>query len=246
VVLGVGMTFRRVFAIVTAVVAVAALVGGAVAYANADEGAGGDPSGATAGAADHRAHEGDESHEGHEGRNRRHGHRHPRLPAYDERYAAASGDEQAAADALRDDVAATLAKYADVDAAVADGYRAPRNPRSPRRHYLNRSLARDGEVLDPARPEGLVYYEVEGHEPVLLGAFFVAPPDVEAPRPAGDRVVWHSHDPACAAFFATADEPCTGSRRMLHVWTVESATDPFGTPIGAAFARGDRPGDRPG
>jgi hypothetical protein len=233
------MTFRRVITIVAAAVAVAALVGGAVAYANADEGADGAP-GDTAGAA-HEDHEGHEGHGDHEGRpvdGRGHRREHPRLAPYDERYAAASADEQAAADELRDEVAATLAKYDDVDAAVADGYRAPRNPRSPRHHYLNRELVRDGEVLDPGHPEGLVYHEVDGREPVLLGAFFVAPPDVEAPRPAGDLVVWHSHDPACAAFFTTADEPCTASRRMLHVWTIDAATDPFGTPIGAAFAGG--------
>jgi hypothetical protein len=252
------MRISRVITIVAAVVAVAALVGGAVAYANAGDGD-------TAGAADdaaatdhadnteHHATAADDDGNGDgDGQQGEHsGHEHPELPPYEERYEAASADDRAAAEELRDEVTATLAAYADVDAAVAAGYRAPRRPNGPRHHYLNPSLVRDGDVLDPRQPEGLVYYEVEGRDPVLLGAFFVAPPDVDAPRPAGDLVVWHSHDPACAGFFATADKPCTDVRRMLHVWTVDTVTitsrrdpqrsaevrvtDPFGTPFGAAF-----------
>jgi hypothetical protein len=243
------MRIRRVITIVAAVAAAAALVGSAVAYANAgDEGVAGDTAGAadSAAAADHRGHEDPPDDESGGGA----GHRHPRLPAYDERYEAAGADEQAAAADLRDEVTATLAAYADVDAAVAAGYRAPRRPNSARHHYLNPSLVRDGDVLDPRHPEGLVYYEAEGREPVLLGAFFVTPRGAEAPRPAGDLVVWHSHDPACPDFFATADAPCTDVRRMLHVWTADTVTmtarrnpqrsaevrfvDPFGAPFRAS------------
>ena len=255
------MTIRRVITIVAAVVAVAALVGSAVAYANAGDD--GDTAGAADAAtptADHSGHEPgtDQSDDGSgtggtgsAGGRAGHGdHEHPTLAPYDERYAAASADDQAAADDLRAEVAATLEAYADVDAAVAAGYQAPRRPNSTRWHYLNRTLARDDDVLDPRHPEGLVYSTVEGHDPVLLGAFFVAPPGVEAPSPAGDLVVWHSHDPACPGFFATTDEPCTDVRRMLHVWTADTVTvtgrrnpegtaevrivDPFGAPFGAA------------
>jgi hypothetical protein len=70
--------------------------------------------------------------------------------------------------------------------------------------------------------------------------------------PAGDLVLWHSHNPSCASFFATAAAPCTDTGRMLHVWTVEQATitplrtgstieikvtDPFGAPFGASVER---------
>ena len=253
--------------IVAVVAAGAALVGSAVAYANAgDEGVAGDTAGAadSAAATDHRGHEGpsadasvggDEGGEGDEGDDHA-GHPHPELPPYDERYEAASAADRAAADQLRDDVTATLVAYADVDDAVAAGYRAPRRPGTARRHYLNPALVRDGDELDPHHPEGLVYYEVVGRDPVLLGAFFVTPAGTEAPRPAGDLVVWHSHDPDCAGFFATADEPCAGVRRMLHVWTVDTVTlarrrnpertvdvqvtDPFGAPFTASIERAGR------
>jgi hypothetical protein len=176
---------------------------------------------------------------------------HPELDAYEDRLAAATAHDRQDADELRDAVRTTLAAYADVRSAIAAGYRAPRSPRGPTAHYFSPGAGRDGAVLDPTRPEGLVYYTVDGQAPVLLGAFFVAPRGVDAPTPAGDLVVWHSHDPACAGFFATTAAPCTGTRRMLHVWTVDTATlyrrtgrsvdvrvtDPFGAPFGASVAR---------
>jgi hypothetical protein len=176
-------------------------------------------------------------------------HDHPALPPYDERHAEASSEDQAAADDLLAEVRATLTAFQDVDAAVAAGYQAPRNPRSPRAHYLDRSVAEDGHVLDPSRPNGLVYYTGGQGDAVLLGAYFVALPGVEAPTPAGELVVWHSHSPACPDFHATDEAPCTDTRRMLHVWTVEQfeatagrtgrtgelrVVDPFGA-AGAAF-----------
>jgi hypothetical protein len=240
-------------------------VGGAVAWAVAgddepaadqtggqahvhDEAAGGsDGSGATAAAAapGRRAH-----HPAH--RPGAAGHRHEPLPAYDERYADASAEERAAADELLVDVRATLESYADVDAALAAGYQAPRHPHSARRHYLNPSVAEDGAVLDPTRPNGLIYYTPDDADPVLVGAFFIAPPGTPAPTPAGDLAVWHSHNPSCTDFFATPDAPCTDVRRMLHVWTVDQlevvsrrtgepveldVTDPFGTPFRASVAK---------
>jgi hypothetical protein len=96
---------------------------------------------------------------------------------------------------------------------------------------------------------------------VLLGAFFVTPAGTEAPTPAGDLVVWHSHSPDCPAFFATEDNPCLDARRMLHVWTADEVTlsaarlgrhggrdraaqtvqvvDPFGVPFRAAVEKVD-------
>jgi hypothetical protein len=244
------MTFRRVTTIVAAAVVGIALTGSAVAFATAGDDDAVVPAGDAAATTDHADH-------GDHGAGGRHG-EHPALAPYAERYAAAADGDQAAADRLRADVTETLAAYADVDAAVAAGYRAPRHPRGTRWHYLNRTLARDDDVLDPAHPEGLVYLTVEGRDPVLLGAFFVAPPGVEALRPAGDLVVWHSHDPDCPGFFATAEAPCTDVRRMLHVWTADTVTltgrgrahrtavvrvvDPFGAPFAAAFERERRGG----
>ncbi len=178
------------------------------------------------------------------------GHDHDPLAPYEQRYADATDGERQAADGLVDDVRTTLARYADVDDAVAAGYQAPRRPRGQTAHYLDPSVASDGHVLDPGRPNGLLYGTGTGGDPVLLGAFFVVPPGTAAPSDAGDLVVWHSHNPACPAYFATADAPCADTRRMLHVWTVDQVelegrrgqpvevevVDPFGAPFGASVA----------
>ena len=187
------------------------------------------------------------------GRHRGH-HEHPPLTPYAERYAAATPEQQAAADDLRASVAATVAPYADVDAAVAAGYRVVPATATTIAHYVDPAATRDARVLDPSRPEGLVYYAAGEGDPVLLGAFFIAPPGEPVPDDAGGIVVWHSHDPACTGFFATPDQPCTDSRRMLHVWTADHLditarrtgqtvgvdfVDPFGAPFRASIARSD-------
>ena len=237
-------------------VAVTALVA-AVAVAMGDDDASAGARTALAEMAPTRAQEGEgDGDGGHQDGHRapadgaRPGHRHEPRPPYEQRYGEATADEQQAADELLASVRATLAAYADVDAAVAAGYQAPVRPRGPTVHYLDPTVAEEGRVLDPARPNGLIYRTDPAGAPVLLGAFFVAPPGAPAPSPAGDLVVWHSHDPACPAFFATADEPCTEARRMLHVWTADrveletrrrgpvevEVTDPFGTPFRASIA----------
>jgi hypothetical protein len=244
-------------ALVAAAVAVAVVtVGGAVALAAGDDDPPARPAAAPAQDEHEHDHDADPTGAGApagEGRGRGH-HEHPPLTPYAERYAAATPEQQAAADDLRAAVAATVAPYADVDAAVAAGYRVVPATANTIAHYVDPAATRDGRVLDPSRPEGLVYYAAGEGDPVLLGAFFIARPGEPLPDDAGGIVVWHSHDPACTGFFATPDQPCTDSRRMLHVWTADHLditarrtgqtvgvdfVDPFGAPFRAAIARSD-------
>ncbi|MGH9116822.1 MAG: hypothetical protein ACRD0A_02765 [Acidimicrobiales bacterium] len=193
----------------------------------------------------------DEHGEAHAGSVAGAGHQHPTMAPYDARYAAATDEERAAADALLTDTRSSLARYTYAADAVADGYLAPGNPVGQMHHYRNPGFVRDGVALDPNRPEGLVYQTVDGRDPVLVGAFFVAPRGTPAPIPAGDLVVWHSHDPSCTGFIVTADEPCTDTMRMLHVWTTDEVelvrrltgetvpatiSDPFGAPFHASIS----------
>lgn len=194
-----------------------------------------------------------EHHGRRQNRGRGHDHEVPARSPYAERYTVATSGEQAAADALVADVRATVAAYADVDAAVAAGYEPAQRPRAERRiaHYVHRGRATDGRLLDAALPEGLVYVTAPGGEgdPVLVGAFFLAEAGEAAPQPAGDLAVWHSHDRDCPARFTSDTDPCLDTRRMLHVWTADQVTlaarrsgrsstvqviDPFGTPFNAA------------
>ena len=238
-------------AVLVALVAAGVLMGGTVAWAI---GGGDDTNGETPEPHQHASGADAESGSappGGRARPRR-DHDHPARAPYAERYAAATAGQQAAADALLADVEATIGAFADVDAAVAAGYRRPRHPHGRIEHYVDPTVARDGRVLDPSRPNGLVYYAGGEGDPVLLGAFFVAPPGSPAPAPAGELVVWHSHDAACTAFFASEAEPCTDSRRMLHVWTADQVelvtrrsgrpvdvriSDPFGAPFAASVTR---------
>lgn len=245
---------RLPFGLVAAVVAISAAIGGGAVALGMSTGSGGetrsagpptptahahpDPTPSTSGSASGTA---SPAH-----------HQHPELAPYEERRADATEDERSSAAALLREVRDTLVAYTDVNAAIAAGYRAPAAPRGPMVHYFARDAGSDGKVLDPGRPEGLVYYTQPAAAPVLLGAFFVAQPGVAAPTPAGELVVWHSHNPSCAGFFATADAPCVDTRRMLHVWTVDEATivprrigqpvavdvtDHFGAPFGASVRR---------
>jgi len=241
-------------ALVAAGIAVAVVtVGGAVALA---AGGGDDPQAGPAAepaAASEHDHATDADSPGAAGHRGRH-HEHPPLTPYAERYAAATPEQQAAADDLRASVAATVAPYADVDAAVAAGYRVVPATANTVAHYVDPAAIRDGRVLDPSRPEGLVYYAAGEGDPVLLGAFFIAPPGEPVPDDAGGIAVWHSHDPACTGFFAAPDQPCTDTRRMLHVWTAAHLdvvarrtgqtvsvdfVDPFGAPFRASIARSE-------
>jgi len=171
---------------------------------------------------------------------------HPPLPGYDQRHAAASEAERAAAGSLLVEVGASLVRYADPEAAIADGYVPPPAPTGPLWYYTNRSAIGDASVLEPDQPEGLVYLTVEGEAPTLLGSFFIAPPGTEAPAPAGDLVVWHSHSTRCPQFHVTDTQPRADTVRMLHVWTAgevelvdrrtgRTVTATFSDPFGAPF-----------
>jgi hypothetical protein len=238
-----------------AALAVAAAAGGGAAVALAGGEGGPAPAAAGAGGTTTTAahdHDDDTGEGVRAGRPRAAGrhHRHEALAPYGERYGEASTGEQRAADDLVAETREVIAAYADPAAAEAAGYGPPRRAGGRLHHHLNRALVDDGDVLDPAHPEGLVY--ADGPDgPQLVGAFFVAPAGDAVPTGAGDLVTWHSHDPACAAFWATDDDPCAASRRMLHVWTAESAdlvrrdgdtvtvdvVDPFGAPFLASVER---------
>jgi hypothetical protein len=112
--------------------------------------------------------------------------------------------------------------------------------RSPFVHYRNPGYARDGRVLDPERPEALVYWEREGAAPVLVGLMFRAsslrpPPD---PHRVGSLLGWHAHarcdpavEPGNPLQFRTA--ACSsgiahhGESQMTHVWLARSLRSGF-------------------
>ena len=150
--------------------------------------------------------------------------------------------ERAAAAEMVVAARAALARYADPAAAAADGYRV-HGLSGIDFHAQNEVYERDGRIMDPARPEGLVYAVAPDGRPVLMGAVF-SMPRVAAPGPAvgGPLTVWHAHENVCVSPIPPA---LTGllsplgmcpigsiavplTPEMIHLWTVPGAPDPFG------------------
>jgi hypothetical protein len=127
---------------------------------------------------------------------------------------------------------------------LADGFEKP--PRDPR-HYRNPAFLLDGVVLDPDRPEYLMYYPVADGKYALAGFMFLAAGrGARGPQVAGPLTVWHFHvwrDQQCAVNemisvgFAAPGEKCeqgVGYHRsveMMHVWLVDHPQGPFATPM---------------
>jgi hypothetical protein len=153
----------------------------------------------------------------------------------------ATAEQRAAAAKLLADVKAGIARHASLGEARADGY----IQTTPFRfliwgpaHFSNYAYNSDGRVLDPERPETLVYMKLPRGEMVLLGAMFVARKG-EGPRPGGPLTEWHAHDNLCitsAGTVALAMGPgqCPPGAffvgeavEMLHVWIFDNPDGPF-------------------
>lgn len=149
--------------------------------------------------------------------------------------------ELAEAEHLHTDVAAGIAPYADPAIAAAAGYEVE-GIHGTNFHAANKRNENDGRILDPARPETLVY-AAGPHGPVLLGAMFVMP-SLGAPGPAvgGPATIWHAHEniclsltpPSLTGILSPLGNCPVGSiawpvtPEMIHVWTVPGAPEPFG------------------
>lgn len=156
------------------------------------------------------------------------------LPAGHDR--APTPAEQATADALWAATVAAVAPFADPGAAAAAGYRVT-DLWGLDAHAANESYQSDGRILDPSRPEALIY--AEGPDgPVLLGAMFEMPFG-GGPGPAlgGPLMVWHGHEQVCIGLLPPGIvglvSPFGGcpvgavavarTPEMIHVWTAPGA-----------------------
>jgi hypothetical protein len=156
--------------------------------------------------------------------------------------------QQQAAVALVNQSVSGVSRYQNLANARADGY-VPITPTGrPVVHYAKSSYINDGNLLDPAAIESLVYANTP-HGAVLVAAMYLmASNQVGAapPMPGGCLTEWHIHTNLC---FSNADGTVVGvtnggacaagsnnhiSQPMLHVWLapvpggplVVDATDP--------------------
>ncbi|MHB8574013.1 MAG: hypothetical protein ACYDCQ_01655 [Dehalococcoidia bacterium] len=150
-------------------------------------------------------------------------------------------EQRAAAEKLVADTRAGIAKYADVKVAIADGYRPSTAANGDMVHYTNRAYTHDGKILDPTRPEALVYANTR-HGTVLLGALYMMQQAGQpGPDIGGSLTQWHIHSNICwsltsmmVAGFATPFGSCPAgsihvtSSAMMHVWTIPNPTGGYG------------------
>jgi hypothetical protein len=148
-----------------------------------------------------------------------------------------ASQQRAAADVLAA-VRAATAKYGDVAAALADGYRPDKQGDGLDVHFENKERSGDGVVLDPTRPEMLVYARA-GARAALLGVVFRMPKAGQrGPQVGGASTTWHTHNicvgplppgfglvtPYGTCPFLTAQVTLP---EMMHVWVVDSPAGPF-------------------
>ena len=145
--------------------------------------------------------------------------------------------ELEAATRLVADTKAGVARFGDLEAAKADGYYEVAPPRNGLVHYLNSAYNRDGRILDPERPESLIYLDLTDGNWMLVGAMYRMPaPDQPGPRVGGPLTAWHSHNNLCRAegrvVAVAVDGACPkgmlgATPEMLHVWLVENPDGVF-------------------
>ena len=146
-----------------------------------------------------------------------------------------------AANQLYAETKLAILPYQDWHKAWEDGYRPGGSTSLPSTHWMNQRYVDAGYVMDPHRPQGLVYANTH-HGPVLIGALFqMKGLDQFGPDPGGPMTAWHQHENICFTPFGfefslmTPFSICPAGAidisapPMLHVWIVDN-------PKGGPFA----------
>ena len=137
-----------------------------------------------------------------------------------------------------------LKRFQDPQEAYAAGYRSIGDGGTGDEHYVNWSYSNDGHILDPKRPESIVYEYRNGKQTAVaamyalpFGSSFADVPDV-----GGALTQWHVHANLCltddpqqkvVAGITSLNGACpagttkAGNTPMLHVWTIANPCGPF-------------------
>jgi len=170
--------------------------------------------------------------------------------------------EQKRAETLVKETLADLPKYADPATAEQAGYYSVGDAATGDEHFVKWSYVNDGHILDPTRPESLVY-ERRDHKKTLVAAMYMLPIGsrfTDAPDVGGALTQWHFHPDDCLTDspdkkvlikreFVDAGKPCppgtspTFNMPMLHVWIVPNRCGPFAALrgiLGGHLAQGEK------
>ncbi|GHJ46068.1 hypothetical protein Cs7R123_34100 [Catellatospora sp. TT07R-123] len=143
---------------------------------------------------------------------------------------------------LAADTKESVRRFARLSDALAAGYELPVTGKTgPDVHLENPVFKADGAVLDPRRPEMLVF-AIEGGRATLLGVVYVIErAGTAGPEPGGPVTRWHAHNlcislapPGIGVVTPFGGCPTLSvaltTPEMMHVWVVD--------PPGGAFAEG--------
>jgi hypothetical protein len=154
--------------------------------------------------------------------------------------------EQKRAETLVKETLVDLPKYANPVTAERDGYYSVGDVLTGNEHFVNWSFVDDGHILDPTRPESLVY-ELRHGKKTLVAAMYMLPIGsrfTDAPDVGGALTQWHFHPDDCLTdspdkkvlirrSLVDVRKPCPPGTSdafnmpMLHVWIVPNRCGPF-------------------
>ena len=160
-------------------------------------------------------------------------------------------EQQAAAENLVAVTVLRLPKWADAAYAEAHGFRSIGDGRTGIEHLVNQEFISDDTILDPDRPESLVY-NTEGGGRRLVAAMYMTErglPLEQVPNIGGKLMQWHTHENLCynaqgkvAGITNAAGECPAGLVKpvptpMIHVWIESHPCGPFAALEGIAGGR---------
>ncbi len=152
--------------------------------------------------------------------------------------------EQTRSEKLVEDTIAALKKYDTPQEAYAAGYRSIGDRLTGDEHYVNWAYVDDGHILDPSRPESLVYEMRDGAQHVAAAMYMLpfGSRFTDAPNVGGPLTQWHIHSNLCltdnpnqrvVAGLTTVGGGCppgssnAGNTPMIHVWVEPNQCGPF-------------------
>lgn len=159
--------------------------------------------------------------------------------------------QQAAAENLIANTLSHLPRWADPAVAEADGFVSIRDGGGGYEHFIKAEYRNDGRVLDPDRPESLVYQRDASGNRKLVAAMYMAEPGTTletVPELGGALTQWHVHGDLCftpppnsrVAGLTDADGNCAEGLvkpepvPMIHVWITPHPCGPFAALDGIA------------
>ncbi|HXH59525.1 hypothetical protein [Iamia sp.] len=144
-----------------------------------------------------------------------------------------------------------LPQWADAATAEDAGFRSIGDGATGVEHFINQEFMDDDAILDPDRPESLVY-DTEGGGRRLVAAMYMTEPGTpleDVPDLGGDLMQWHVHDDLCynaegkVAGITNAEGECPAGlvkpeeTPMIHVWIQVHPCGPFAALEGIGAGR---------